>query len=147
MISNIYLQARIHHKEGSFIVSRESLQINGFTSNSLENGRPFVAVKQELIKLLDEKLVITCNGAADFKSLDINLGDVESFELQNVYQKWNGGYTKHGEKVYQPLGLKRSFDIILVKKFNPKELFIQLKMQQQECKFLKKLMFLGRKKT
>ena len=61
--------AKIYWPAGSFRVNKHTRRINGFNKNSLQNGRSLAAVKEEIRKVLKDKLVITCNGAADFRAL------------------------------------------------------------------------------
>lgn len=73
------------------------------------DGLPFEEVRQQVMAIMDGKLVITCNGASDFKALNIPSSDIDVFEFHNHWMKWTGDIDKHGEKVLQPISLKKLY--------------------------------------
>ncbi|XP_035710462.1 uncharacterized protein LOC110853665 [Folsomia candida] len=84
----------IFHEKGSFLVSKETISVNGFREDSLIGGIDMDKVRDKIISILDGKLVATCNGAADFNSLDIRGGDVDSLKYfskmeRNFQQNWS----------------------------------------------------------
>lgn len=83
--------------------------MNGFKEGDLENGLDFEIVNDEVCKILDGKLVVTCNGAMDFKSLNIPRVDLDNFEFQLHWKKFTGTRNKQQMKVYQPISLKRLY--------------------------------------
>jgi DNA polymerase III epsilon subunit-like protein len=91
------------------MVNQYTRRITGFEANSLVNGKERETVRKEVKQLLQGKLVIIYNGGADFRALDIDQSDFKFFDLQEVFQKWNGKFNRLGNKHFEPIGLRHLF--------------------------------------
>jgi len=80
--------------------------VNGIGRYDLINGRPLSQVKELVHEILQDKLVVVCNGVKDFLCLGLDISEYQTFEIQKIFRKWNQSYTRTGEKVYQPVALK-----------------------------------------
>jgi hypothetical protein len=91
------------------MVNEYTRRITGFEAYSLVNGRERETVRKEVKQLLQGKLVIIYNSGADFRALDIDQSDFKFFDLQEVFQKWNGKFNRLGNKNFEPIGLRHVF--------------------------------------
>jgi hypothetical protein len=91
------------------MVNQYTRRITGFEANSLVNGKESETVRKEVKQLLKGKLVIIDKGGADFRALDIDQSDFKFFDLQEVFQKWNGKFNRLGNKNFEPIGLRHVF--------------------------------------
>lgn len=98
------MQSKIYHKPGTF----EDNPLAGYHSTSLVDGKPFDQVKEDVEKEIEGKLIITVAGENDFRGLDLIMStyDKSHFDLHRHFKKWNGQFTKFGEKVMQAIGLR-----------------------------------------
>lgn len=93
--------ARIFQEKNTYIVNHFTRKLNGFTEDSLENGRPLDEVKREVEELLTGKLVVTYAGSTDLLSLELNPGDFDHLDLSNFFMrpKPNKMGQDYGEKI------------------------------------------------
>ncbi|OXA46050.1 RNA exonuclease 4 [Folsomia candida] len=100
------LNETVYHKAGSYKVNSYTKKINGFEGSVLEKGRELSAVKEQTESIIEGKVVVTAGGASDLLSLGLVPSDYELFDIQTVFRKWSGQFTKAGDKVYQPINLR-----------------------------------------
>jgi DNA polymerase III alpha subunit (gram-positive type) len=93
--------------QGDFKESFHNVKITGFKGKMLEDGEDFNKVRDQLRAILTDQLVVTHGGIHDFKCMDLIPAEFDSFDLQSVFQKWNLQFDNLGQKVYNPIGLRR----------------------------------------
>ena len=84
---NIVYRATVYHKRGTFLVNSYTIKCNGFKDRSLENGKPLAVVSSEVAEILMDKLVVTCAGENDFRSLDLDVSAFDKFGLHEYYKR------------------------------------------------------------
>jgi hypothetical protein len=90
VVNSVYetiYNADIYHAPGSFLCNPIMVQISGIHANSLVNGVPMKQVTREIGDLLKTKLVITVDGSTDFSSIDLRIGEFQTFNLQAYYKR------------------------------------------------------------
>ncbi|CAG7732970.1 unnamed protein product [Allacma fusca] len=75
-------KATVKHAKDSFKVDKYTLAINGIKSDSLIDGRELEDVRTDLEELFDQKLILGCAVAGDFKCLGMESGDYDIFDVQ-----------------------------------------------------------------
>jgi hypothetical protein len=98
---------KIYYAPGSFKINKSTKAINGFTSMSLQDGRPYNDVIQDIITVMQGKLVIFCGVYGDMKSMGLSASQFDVFDLQQYWKECTTN--KEGVDVEQSIGLKHIY--------------------------------------
>jgi hypothetical protein len=111
---NILLNCLIYRKQGTFRENPHSKNV--FTKNSLDNSKPrtdnliaipLQEVQQKVMTLLEDKIIVGCDMANDFASLEIPFGEYskQSFDLQWHY--YDEAFSSNKKPIIERWSLKR----------------------------------------
>jgi len=91
---------------GEYHVTPMSTKINGITATSLaREDLPPDELYEEVAELLKERVVVTAAGTGDFSSLGQNIGDFDTFDIQNHW--FTEKFAPGGVLVREPMCLKK----------------------------------------
>ncbi|CAL8113461.1 unnamed protein product [Orchesella dallaii] len=79
--------ADVYHRPSSFVVNRHTLAANGIGTLDLQHGLPMHLVTSQLRDAMFESLVIYFGGTTDFSSVDLDVTEFLTFNLQQFYRR------------------------------------------------------------
>jgi hypothetical protein len=106
MHEDVVYKKTIWHSNGSYRVTSHSLKINGIKQDSLQvpsYPKPS-EVKDQLQDIMDGKLIIGIKLLDDSESLDLAMGDFDTFDLNSHW--WRNSWNRDGVLVREDLGLR-----------------------------------------
>ena len=96
-------------QRSEYHVTYQSTKLNGITQSLLEKGDvKFSQLQAEVEKIIEGKVVVTVAGTGDFNSLELSIGDYETFDLHTHFYKMP--IDGNGVVVRQPIGLKKIYN-------------------------------------
>lgn len=83
----VYLHQQVKWDRTKVKITPFSIKLNGITYDSLNTGLDFTEMKSKISNLFNKKIILTVGGNKDFRSLDLDANEFNTFDLQSFYNR------------------------------------------------------------